>query len=104
GATDERNQRGATVYRRLAEPDHDGDPRQGAAAEAAIGSAIGRGGLPAADVVRQEGRVAADRSVRILAPLKAFGQGARGTGDRDQSAQPWSRAAHRQEAAAVGST
>ncbi len=30
----ERNQRGAAVHRRLAEPDDDGDPRQSAAAEA----------------------------------------------------------------------
>ena len=34
GAADERNQRGATVYRRFAEPDDDGDPREGAPAAA----------------------------------------------------------------------
>ena len=32
GAADERNQRSASVYRRFAEPDDDGDPRKGAAA------------------------------------------------------------------------
>ena len=33
GAADERDQRGAAVHRRFAEPDDDGDPRQGAPAE-----------------------------------------------------------------------
>ena len=34
GAAHERDQRGAALHRRLAEPDHDGDPRQGAPAAA----------------------------------------------------------------------
>ena len=45
--------------------------------------------------------ITAGGSLRVLAASQAFGQGARGSGGRDQPAQPRSRAAHRQEADAV---
>ena len=101
GAADERNQRSAAVHRRFAEPDDDGDPRQGAPAAAEGRPAADRRRLPAADDVGQEVRVAPAGSVRVLPAAQAFGQGTRGSGGRDQPAEPRSRAAHRQEADAV---
>ncbi len=63
-----------------------------------VGSAPHRHRLPAADDVGQEGRVAPAGSVRILKADQAFGEGARGAGGGDEPAEPWARAAHRQEA------
>ena len=57
--------------------------------------------LPAADDVRQEGRVAPAGGQRVLPRDEAAGQGTRGPRRRALAAQPWSGAAHRQEAAAV---
>jgi replicative DNA helicase len=54
--------------------------------------------LPAADVVRQARRVPAAGGLGVLPCAQAAGQGARGPGDRAVPAEPWSRAAHRQEA------
>ena len=98
---DGRGLRRAALHRRLAEPDDDGDPGQGAAAEAAARPAAGRRRLPAADDQRQAGRVPPGGGLRVLPVAEAAGQGARGPGHRDQPAQPWPRAAHRQEADAV---
>ena len=102
GAADERNQRSAFVYRRFAEPDDDGDPRQGAAASAEGGPEAHRRRLHAADDVGQEVRVATAGSVGVFAQPQADGQGARGSGRRDQPAEPRAGTAHRQEADAVG--
>ena len=50
---------------------------------------------------RQEGRVPAAGGVRVLPAAQAFGEGARGSGRRDEPAEPRPGAAHRQEADAV---
>ena len=57
--------------------------------------------LPAADELGQEGRVPPAGGRRVLAGAEAARQGARGAGHRDQPAEPWPRAAHRQAAADV---
>ena len=57
GPADERDQRGAAVHRRLAEPHADGDPGQGAPAQAAPRPQAGDPRLPAAHDVRPQGRV-----------------------------------------------
>ena len=95
---DERDLRRAAVHRRLAEHDDDGDPGQGAAAQAAERPEVDRRGLPAADDVRQAGGIAAAGGQRVLPADEAAGQGARGAGDRDLAAQPRPGAAHRQAA------
>ena len=80
---DERDLRRAAVHRRLAEHDDDGDPGEGAAAQAAQRPEVDRGGLPAADDVGQAGGVAAAGGQRVLPADEAAGQGTRGAGDRD---------------------
>ena len=50
---------------------------------------------------RQAGREPPARGLRVLPGHQAARQGARGPGHRDLAAQPWLRAAHRQEAADV---
>ena len=58
GAADERDQRGADLHRRLAEPHAHGDPREGAPAQAAQRPQAGDPRLPAAHDVGPQGRVA----------------------------------------------
>ena len=89
-------------HRRFTEFDDDGDPREGAPAQAEARPEADRHRLLAADDIGQEGRVAPTGSLRIFPTAQAFGEGTRSTGGRDQPAEPWSRAAHRQEAHAVG--
>jgi replicative DNA helicase len=101
GAAHERDQRGAAVHRRLAQPHADGDPRQGAPAQAAPRPQADHPRLPAADDVRPQGRVPAAGGVGVLPADQAAGQGARGAGGGDEPAEPRSRTAHRQAAAAV---
>ena len=90
------------LHRRFAEHDDDGDPREGASAQAEARSGLDRHRLSAADDIGQEGRVPSAGSLRILAADQAFGEGARGAGGRDEPAEPRSGAAHRQEAHVVG--
>ena len=97
-----RDLRRPVVHRRFAEHDDDGDPGEGAAAQAAQRPEVDRGGLPAADDVRQAGGVPAAGGQRVLPADEAAGQGARGAGDRDLPAEPWPGAAHRQAADALG--
>ena len=92
------DRRGADVHRRLAEHVDDGDPRQVPAAEAEARPAPGDRGLPAADELGEEGGVPPAGGRGVLPGAEAAGQGARGAGDRDRPAEPWSRAAPGQEA------
>ena len=94
----------AVVRRRLAQHVVDGDPGQVPATQAAQQPQARGHRLPPADVLGQEGRVAAAGGLRVLPGTEAAGQGARGPGRRDLPAQPRSRAAHRQEAADVRSS
>ncbi|CAA9262352.1 MAG: Replicative DNA helicase (DnaB), partial [uncultured Corynebacteriales bacterium] len=102
GPADGRGRGRAALHRRLAQPDDDGDPGQGPADEAAARPAAGDRGLPAADDQRQAGGEPPGRGLRVLPVAQAAGQGAGGAGGRAQPAQPRPRAAHRQEADAVG--
>ena len=70
GPQDGRGLRGAAVHRRLAEPDDDGDPRQGPPAQAAPRPPADHHRLPPADDVGQEGRVPPARGLRVL-PLRS---------------------------------
>ena len=94
GPQDGRGVRGAALHRRLAQHDDDGDPGQGAAAQAAPRPAADHHRLPAADDVGQEGRVAAAGGLGVLPADQAAGQGARRTRRRDLPAQPRLRATH----------
>ena len=96
GPQDGRGLQRPGLHRRLAQHDDDGDPRQGAPAQAAPRPAAGRHRLHAADDLRQEGRVPPARGLGVLPPDQAAGQGARGPDHRALPAQPWSRAALRQ--------
>ena len=100
GAADERDQRGAAVHRRFAEPDDDGDPRQGAPAQAE--GTICK--LIVIDYLQlmTSGKKVESRQQEVSEfsrQPQAAGQGTRGAGGRDQPAEPWSGAAHRQAAA-----
>ncbi|CAA9408563.1 MAG: Replicative DNA helicase (DnaB), partial [uncultured Nocardioides sp.] len=86
----------ADVHRRLAQHDHDGDPCEGQAAQAAPRPQADRHRLHAADELGQEGRVTPARGVGVLPPDQAPGQGARGADHRALPAQPRPRAAQRQ--------
>src|SRR5690606_37947323 len=75
GPPDERDQRGAAVRRRFSEPHHDGDPRQGPPAQTAPRSQARRGRLPAADDLRQEGRIPPAGSLGFLPESETARQG-----------------------------
>ena len=102
GPPDERDQRGADLHRRLAEPHADGDPREGAPAQAAQRPQARDPRLPAAHDLGPQGRVAPAGGQRVLPADQAPGQGARGSGGGDQPAEPRPGTAHRQAADDLG--
>ena len=96
GPHDGRAVRRAAVHRRQPEHVADGDPGQVPPAQAAPRPQGRDHRLPAADVQRQARRVPPAGGLGVLPCAEAAGQGARGPGHRDQPAEPWPRAAHRQ--------
>ena len=96
-----RHQRCTALHRRQPEHDARRDPCQVPPAQAARRLEDGRDRLPAAHDQRQAGRVAPAGGQRVLACPEAARQGARRAGHRPLAAEPWPRAAFRQEARAV---
>ena len=92
------DRRRPALHRRQPEHDPGRDPRQVPPAQPAGRAEDGRHRLPAADDLRQEGRVAPAGGQRVLAGAQAARQRAQRAGHRALAAQPRPRAARRQEA------